>query len=57
MAHNTDHYFDIIVVGAGAMGSAAAYQLSKRSSARVLLLEQVFAMEPVSTQSAYFDLV
>ncbi|MCY3979547.1 MAG: FAD-dependent oxidoreductase, partial [Chloroflexi bacterium] len=31
--------FDAIVIGAGAMGSAAAYYLSKRGQ-RVLLLEQ-----------------
>lgn len=34
-----DHTYDIIIVGAGAMGSAAAYHLAK-SGRRVLLLEQ-----------------
>ena len=32
--------YDVIVVGAGIMGSATAYQLSKRGK-KVLLLEQV----------------
>lgn len=32
--------YDVIIIGAGAMGSAAAYHLSKRDGVRVLLLEQ-----------------
>lgn len=33
---------DAVVIGAGIEGSAAAYELAKRSTGRVMLLEQVF---------------
>ena len=37
---HTEFEFDVIVIGAGAMGSAAAYHLSQVAGQRVLLLEQ-----------------
>ncbi len=33
--------FDVVVVGAGVIGSATAYQLLKHGASKVLLLEQV----------------
>lgn len=38
--------FDAIVVGAGVMGSCAAYQLARRGK-KTLLLEQVIAPPPI----------
>ena len=35
--------FDVVVVGAGVIGSATAYQLLKHGASKVLLLEQVCA--------------
>ncbi len=33
--------YDVIVVGAGVVGSSTAYQLVKQGAGKVLLLEQV----------------
>lgn len=33
--------FDVVVIGAGVIGSATAYQLVSNGAKRVLLLEQV----------------